>query len=139
MRRELPGGYELDDDRERVDVDAVHDFLANYSYWAEGRAREVIERCVREASRVVGLYHDGRQVGFSRVVSDGAAFAFLADVYVLPEHRAEGRGVELVRESVDGSPFKELTWMLRTADAHGLYERFGFGTPSELTMERPRQ
>src|SRR5918994_3828471 len=101
MRRELPGGYELDDDPTRVDVDAVHDYLANHSYWAKGRSRETVERLIREASRVVGLYHDGRQIGFARTVSDGQSFAYLADVYVLPEYRGRGLGVELVREAVE--------------------------------------
>jgi GNAT superfamily N-acetyltransferase len=140
MRRELPGGYELDDDRERVDVDAVHDYLANHSYWARGRPRKTVERLVREASRVVGLYHEGRQVGFSRVLSDGEIFAYLADVYVLDEHRGRGLGVELVRESVDGSPFSDLRWTMGTEDAHSLYEKIGFGPPSPAVMERaPRK
>jgi GNAT superfamily N-acetyltransferase len=138
VRRELPGGYELDDDRDRVDIDAVHDFLANHSYWAKGRPRDVVERLVREATRVVGLYHDGQQVGFSRALSDGVIFAYLADVYVLDEHRGRGLGVELVRESIEGSPFSEIRWVLGTADAHSFYEKFGFGPTSDL-MERPRR
>ena len=106
MRRELPGGFELDDDRERIDVDAVHDFVANHSYWANGRPHETVERLVRESARVVGLYHDGRQIGFARTVSDGASLAYLADVYVLPDYRGQGLGVELVRESVESGPYK---------------------------------
>jgi GNAT superfamily N-acetyltransferase len=137
MRRALPGGYELDDDLDRVDIDAVHDFLANHSYWAKGRSRETVERLVREASRVVGLYLGQRQVGFSRAVTDGTAFAFLADVYVLEEHRGRGLGIELVRESVEGSPFRELRWLLATDDAHRLYQKLGFGPPSRQIMVRP--
>jgi GNAT superfamily N-acetyltransferase len=137
MRRELPGGFELDDDPRRIDVDAVQDYLANHSYWARGRPREVMERLVREASRVVGLYRDGEQVGFARVVSDGEVFAYLADVYVLPEHQGAGLGVELVRETVDNGPHRDLRWTLGTADAHDFYARFGFGPPSTAVMERP--
>jgi GNAT superfamily N-acetyltransferase len=137
MRRELPGGFELDDDPARVDVDAVHDYIANHSYWARGRPREVMERLVREASRVVGLYRDGEQVGFARVVSDGEVFAYLADVYVLPEHQGAGLGRELVREIVDNGPHRDLRWTLGTLDAHDFYRRFGFGPPSALVMERP--
>jgi GNAT superfamily N-acetyltransferase len=137
MRRELPGGYELDDDPARVDVAAVHAFLTE-SYWATGRPREVVERLVREAARVVGLYRGDAQVGFCRVDSDGEKFAFLLDVYVLPEHRGRGLGVELVREAVDRGPQRDLAWYLKTRDAHGLYEKFGFGPPdAERTMERP--
>jgi GNAT superfamily N-acetyltransferase len=136
MRRELEGGYELDDDPARVDVDDVHAFLTR-SYWAEGRSRETVERLVRGAERVVGLYHDGRQVGFCRAVSDDASVTYLADVYVLPEHRGRGLGVELVREMVENGPYARRRWLLHTADAHALYRRFGFGPPTERLMERP--
>jgi GNAT superfamily N-acetyltransferase len=138
VKRELPGGFELDDDRDRIDVDAVHDFIANHSYWAPGRPRGVQEEFVREAIRVVGLYHDGRQVGFARAIGD-SHFVYLADVYVLPEFRGRGLGVELVQEMIEHGPYAESRWMLHTADAHALYERFGFGPPSERVMERPRR
>src|SRR5436190_17685147 len=107
MRRELSSGIELDDDPARVNVDAVHDFLSNHAYWAQGRSRETVERTIREASRVVGLYADGRQIGFARAFTDGVAAVYLADVYVLPEHRGRGLGVELVREMVEGSPLAD--------------------------------
>lgn len=138
MKRALAGGYELDDERARVDVDAVHRFLSRESYWAEGRPREVVERLVREATRVVGLYHAAQQVGFARVVTDGVAFAFLADVYVLAPHRGHGLGVEIVREAVENGPEGDVRWFLGTRDAHGLYAKFGFGRPSERFLERPK-
>jgi len=137
MRRELPDGFELDDDRSRIDVDVVHDYLANESYWAEGRPREVVERLIAEADRVVGLYRGDAQVGFARVVTDGAAFAFLGDVFVLESARGRGLGVELVREAVDNGPHADLRWLLGTDDAHGLYAKLGFGEPSPRLMERP--
>ena len=137
MRRELADGIELDDDPARVDIDAVHDFLANESYWAEGRPRERVERLVGGADRVVGLYHGERQIGFARAFTDGAALAYLADVYVLPGYRGRGLGVELVRETVENGPFANLRWILHTRDAHELYRKFGFGEPSERVMERP--
>ena len=65
MRRELRDGYELDDEPARIDVDAVHDYLSNHSYWAAGRPRDVVERTIRNSLRVVGLSHDGEQVGFA--------------------------------------------------------------------------
>ena len=138
MRRELPGGFELDDDPLRIDLDAVYRYLSEESYWAKGRPRETVERLVREASRVVGLYHDGGQVGFCRAVTDGVTIVYLADVYVLPDFRGRGLGVELAREMVENGPYATLRWILHTADAHGLYERLGFGRPGELTMERER-
>ena len=137
MKRTLAGGYELDDDPARVDVDAVHDYLANHSYWAEDRPRDVVERLVLEAARVVGVYLDGAQVGFARAVSDGVAVTYLADVYVLPDHRGHALGVELVREIVENGPLADRRWILHTRDAHELYRRFGFGPPGDRLMERP--
>ena len=136
MRRPLADGFELDDDPARVDADAVHDYLANHSYWARGRLREDVERLVREADRVVGLYQGDRQVGFARAFTDRTTVVYLADVYVLPECRGHGLGVELVREIVEHGPFAGLLWILHTRDAHDLYRRFGFGEPSERVMER---
>jgi ribosomal protein S18 acetylase RimI-like enzyme len=139
MRRELAGGYELDDDRARIDRAAVHAYLAGESYWARGRPRDVMDALVDGAQRVCGLYQDGRQVGFSRSLSDLHVRSYLADVYVLPEHRGRGLGVELVRFSVEEGPLAGTAWLLHTADAHGLYERFGFGPASERVLERARR
>ena len=138
MKRELGDGLELDDDRSRVDREAVHAFLTT-SDWAEGRSRETQDALIEGSQRVVGLYHHGRQVGFSRAVSDGHVHAYLADVYVLHEFRGRGLGIELVRFSVEESPFAGCRWLLHTADAHDLYRKFGFDTPSERLLERPRR
>jgi GNAT superfamily N-acetyltransferase len=138
VRRELDGGYELDDDRHRVDVGAVHAYLSEESYWAEGRSLEEVRRLVAEATRIVGLYApDGSQAGFCRVVSDGAVFAYLADVFVLEPHRGKGLGLELVREIVEGGPHAGLRWLLGTEDAADFYGRLGFGPVSEIMLERP--
>lgn len=137
MRRELDGGYELDDDPERVDVDAVHTFISGESYWAPGRPLATVERLIRDADRVVGLYKDGAQVGFCRAATDGAHVVYLADVYVLAEHRGRGLGLELVREMVDNGPLADRTWLLHTRDMHQLYAKLGFGLPGERLMERP--
>jgi GNAT superfamily N-acetyltransferase len=115
----------------------VHSYLSNESYWAKGRSRETVEQLVRGASRVVGLYEGDRQVGFTRTVSDGVAFAYLADVYVLSAYRGRGFGVELVRETVERGPYAGLKWLLHTSDAHTLYEKLGFAQPSDKLMERP--
>ncbi|MFL5842822.1 MAG: GNAT family N-acetyltransferase [Thermoleophilaceae bacterium] len=138
MRRELAGGYELDDDPGRLDVDAVHAYIGGESYWAKGRTRERMQEAIDGSRRVVGVYApDGSQVGFCRVVSDGVTFGYLADVYVLAEHRGHGLGVELVREAVETEPWRRMKWYLATSDAHGLYRKFGFDTPSERALERP--
>ncbi len=136
MKRDLGAGYELDDNPARVDREAVHGYLVR-SYWAEGRPREVQDELIDGAARVVGLYHEGAQVGFSRTLSDGHAQSYLADVYVLEEHRGRGLGVELVRFSVDEGPFARTKWLLHTADAHDLYRTFGFAEPGERVLERP--
>ena len=139
MRRELPNGYEVDDDRGRVDVDVVHRYLAEEAYWVRGRDRATIERLVRESARVIGAYRGAEQVGFARVVSDGSSVAWLGDVFVLEEHRGKGLGVELVREAVEHPEHRNLAWFLNTKDAHSLYARFGFEKPNERTMVRLRR
>jgi GNAT superfamily N-acetyltransferase len=136
-RRRLDGGFELDDDPERIDRAEVHRFLSTESYWARGRPRETQDRLIAEASRVVGLYRDGSQVGFCRAVTDEVAVAYLADVYVLPELRGRGLGVELVREMIENGPLAAARWILHTADAHELYARFGFAPPDHKLLERP--
>ena len=136
MRRALSGSLELDDDRGRIDTDAVHQYLSEESYWAQGCTREAVARTIRDAARVVGLYDGSRQIGFARVLSDGITISHLCDVYVLAAYRGRGLGVELVREAVDNGPHASFTWTLKTKDAHGLYERFGFHAPNEGIMER---
>jgi len=144
MRRELADGFELDDDPQRIDVDAVHAFISGESYWGQGRSRERVELAIRGSRRVVGLYRGGEQVGFARAISDGVILAYLADVYVLGAYRGRGLGLEMVREIVDGAPADEISpnarWLLHTADAQGLYAKLGFSTdpPTYALMERGR-
>jgi len=133
----LPGGYELDDDRDRVDLDVVHGYLAGDSYWARGRSRELVARSWAGSTRVVGCYLGDAQVGGARVISDRATFAYLDDVFVLPDHRGRGLGVALVRETVEHPGFTGVYWILRTADAQSLYARFGFAEAPAGAMERP--
>ena len=139
VQRDLDDRYELDDDPARIDREAVHRYLSEESYWARGRPRETQDALIDDAARVVGLYRDGEQVGFSRAVSDGHVQSYLADVYVLEEHRGNGLGVELVRFSVDEGPLAGTKWLLHTADAHGLYRKLGFAEPGSALLERPRR
>lgn len=136
MRRELGNGYELDDDPTRLDLDAIWTFLSTEAYWGRARTRDVFERQVGDAARVMGLYRGKEQVGFERAFTDGMV-VYLADVFVLSPHRGRGLGIELVRAMVDEGPLRDLRWLLHTRDAHALYEKFGFGPPSERLMERP--
>jgi ribosomal protein S18 acetylase RimI-like enzyme len=140
MQRALAGGFELDDDPARIDVDAVYAFLSGESYWGRGRSRERVERAIAGSRRVLGLYRGASQVGFARAVSDGAIMAYLADVYVLPAYRGRRLGLELVREMIAGFDASDVRWMLHTADAQGLYAKLGFveGAAAYPLMERAR-
>jgi GNAT superfamily N-acetyltransferase len=137
VKRELPNGYELDDDTARIDRKVVHRFVSEESYWGFRRERGVMDGLIERAARNVGLYApDGALVGYSRTVdAPDAWLVYLADVFVLPGHRGRGLGVELVRFTVDEGPYAQRRWLLHTADAHGLYERLGFG-PAERLLER---
>jgi GNAT superfamily N-acetyltransferase len=139
-RRALSDGFELDDDPARIDVAAVHRFVSEESYWGRGRPRELVERAIRNSARVMGLYRGAEQVGFARAISDGAILAYLADVYVLAQFRGRGLGLEVVRELIDGGPYKELTWLLHTAAQQDLYAKLGFVSQSVYPlMERRRR
>jgi GNAT superfamily N-acetyltransferase len=136
VKRDLGDSYELDDNRGRIDVAAVHRYISEESYWAPGREYAVMEDLIREAARVVGLFNDGRQVGFCRAARCSPGLFYLADVYVLEESRGRGLGVELVREMVELGPYADAKWLLHTSDAHDLYRKPGFGLPGERVMER---
>jgi GNAT superfamily N-acetyltransferase len=141
MRRALGDGIELDDDRERLDVDAIHAFISEESYWGRGRSRERVVATIAGSARVMGLYDDRALVGFARAITDGATMAYLADVYVLRSHRGRGLGLELVREMIEGEGAPPLHWLLHTADAEGLYAKLGFshGPLRYPLMERARR
>lgn len=135
---DLPAGYEVDDDRARIDREAVWAFLSTEAYWARWRTRDQVDRQLDAAWRLLGAYRvsDGALCGFARVISDGVALAYLADVFVLPAHRGAGLGRALVAAAIDTGP--QFRWMLHTADAHGIYEAFGFRAADVTYLERPR-
>jgi len=112
----------------RVDVnlDVVHAFLSQDAYWSKNIPRTVVEKAI-ENSYCFSAFVDGQQIGFARVVSDGATFAYLCDVFTLPEFRGMGVGKKLM-QSVQAHPGLQglRRWMLMTADAHKLYESYGF-------------
>ena len=125
MPTELPAGFEISTDRARIDVALVHEFLRS-SYWAEGRQRTLVERSIQH-SLCFGVYHLGRQVAFARVVSDRAVFAYLMDVFVLPEFRGRGISKALMRSVLGHPDLQNLrVFLLATRDAHRLYAQFGF-------------
>lgn len=130
-------GFELSTDPARMDLDTVHGFIAQ-SYWGQGRTREAQRRAMENAI-CFGVFRDGAQIAFARVVTDKAVFAYLADVFVHPAWR--GRGLsKWILEAVDAHPdLQEIKrFLLATRDAHGLYAQFGFRLPAnpKVYMER---
>lgn len=120
-----PTALEISTDPSRLDIDLIYAFLRT-SYWAEGRRRSVVERAIRH-SLCFGAFLHGRQVGFARVVTDHAVFAYLMDVFVLPEHRGQGIARTLMRTILAHPDLQNLrVFLLGTKDAHGLYRQFGF-------------
>jgi len=131
--------YEFDDDPGRIDVEAIWRFLSTEAYWGRWRTRKDLERQLATAWRVVGGYvsETGEQVAFARAVSDDVDFAYLADVFVLPEHRGHGLGRRLLTTMIDDGPGANFRWTLFTLDAHELYRPFGFTEPDHTAMVRP--
>ncbi len=131
--------YEIATDPARLDIGAIHEFLAS-SYWAKGRSRATVEQSIAH-SLCFGVYRRGQQVGFARVVSDRAVFAYLMDVFVLPDHRGRGVGTALIRAVLAHPALQGLRlFALRTRDAHGLYAQFGFGPlpdPAWMAIQAP--
>lgn len=120
----LPG-IEITTDRARMDVDLVHRFLSA-SYWAAGRSREVVQRSI-DHSLCFAAFRDSQQVAFGRAITDRAVFAYIADVFVVPECRGAGIGKALIGAMLDHPDLLGLQVMLlRTRDAAGLYSQFGF-------------
>jgi GNAT superfamily N-acetyltransferase len=126
--------YSISTDRSRLDINLIHNYLSEESYWATGRPREVVARSI-ENSLPFGIYKGGEQVGFARVVTDYATFAWVADVFVLREHRGQGLSkwlMEVILAHPQLQGFRR--WVLSTRDAQGLYERFGF-----MPQKRPER
>jgi GNAT superfamily N-acetyltransferase len=120
------GEYSISTDRDRLDIELIHRFLSEESYWAPGVRRDVVERSIAH-SLCFGLHLGGDQVGFARVVTDRAAFAYLADVFVVEAQRGRGLGKWLIETVLSHPDLQNLRrFFLGTADAHSLYERYGF-------------
>ena len=130
--------FEVNTDQSQLDIPMIYRFLSEQSSWAVGISRPLVERAI-ESSLCFGAYLDGRQIAFARVITDFATFAYLADVFVVPEYRGKGYGKQLVAAVLRHPSLQRLRrFMLATNDAQGLYERFGFTAPSkpETLMER---
>src|ERR1051325_9777048 len=122
----------ISDDRALLDRALIHDFLSERSYWAKGIPRETVDRSI-ERSLCFGMYQAGEQVGFARVVTDDATFAWLADVFIIEELRGRGFSKRLIAAILAHPQLQGLRrFMLGTLDAHELYARFGFAPLKEV-------
>lgn len=129
--------YAISTDKTKLDRVLIHSFLTS-SYWAEGRTYEVVDASV-EGSLCFGVYAGEAQVGFGRVISDYATFAYLADVFILEAHRGKGLGKRLLEAIFTYPDLQTCSWTLFTKDAHSLYEQFGFerlADPERLMRRR---
>jgi GNAT superfamily N-acetyltransferase len=126
------GDYLISTDPGRVDLPEVHRFLSEEAYWALGRLFETQERAFANSALVVGVYLNGAQVGFARMVTDLTTFGWLCDVYILPTHRGTGVGTAMVRTIVEHPAVVGIRrQFLATRDAHDLYRKFGYTPLSE--------
>jgi N-acetylglutamate synthase-like GNAT family acetyltransferase len=128
------GEYTISTDDSLLDIRVIHDFISRESYWGQGRAIAVVQRAL-DHSLNFGLYKDRQQIGFARVVTDYATFAWVADVFVLPAYRGRGLSKWLMAVILSHSELQGFRrWVLATKDAHGLYARFGF-----IPLHRPER
>ena len=139
MKQAAEQEFEISTEKSRLDLDVIHRFLSEESYWANKRSLEQTQTAI-ENSICFGVYHDGRQIGFARVISDKATFAYIGDVFILDEFRGGGLSKRLMQTMLEHPELQGLRrWVLATKDAHGLYEQFGFSLMKfpERWMELP--
>ena len=120
-------GFTISTDKDLLDLEMIYNYLSKESYWSKGIAVERVHTSIAN-SLCFGVYADGKQVGFARVITDKASFAYLCDVFVLDSYRGAGLSKWLLQTILAHSELQGLKrWVLATADAHGLYKQFGFG------------
>ena len=121
----IKDGFTISTDKEKLDIDVIHSFLSR-TYWAEGISKEIIRRSI-EGSLCFGVFENDNQVGFARMITDNATFAYLADVFIIEEYRGRGLSKWLMEVIMSHPDLKGLRRMiLATKDAHELYKKFGF-------------
>jgi len=130
------GEYLISTDPSLLNVDTIYNYLSGESYWAKNIPRHVVEKSIAN-SLCFGLYHNNKQVGFARLVTDKATFAYLGDVFILPAYREKGLSKWLMQVIHAHPELQGLRrWVLGTRDAHGLYEQFGWTVFDEDTRKR---
>ena len=132
----LKEDYTISTDTARLNVDVIYQYLSEESYWAKGIPRSVVEKSIAN-SLCFGIYYKTEQIGFARVISDKATFAYLGDVFILPAHRGKGLSKWLIQTIHTHPDLQNLRrWWLGTKDAHGLYEQFGWTRINEDVSKR---
>ena len=124
-------------DKSKLQIDVIYQFLTN-SYWAKERTKKQVQTTI-DTSLCFGVYVNEQQIGFGRVATDYAVFAYLMDIFILPTHKGKGYSKQLMEAIINAEELKECkTWMLKTSDAHGLYKQFGFTELEnpDIVMER---
>ena len=131
---------EVFDDRSRLDLHLIHDYICNRSYWGKGRTIQQVADSI-EHSICFGAYINGDFVGFTRVVTDTVAFAYVLDLFVLEEYRGQGISRALIEAMLVHEDLQTVNWLLGTQDAHGLYEKYGFTAVDDPRrfMRKPAQ
>ncbi|MFN8291833.1 MAG: GNAT family N-acetyltransferase [Chitinophagaceae bacterium] len=128
--------FMISTDPSLLDIGVIHSYLCDQSYWAAGISREVVKKSV-ENSLCFGVYTGGTQIGFARLVTDRATFAYLADVFILEPYRGKGLSKWLISVIQSHPELQSLRrWVLGTRDAQGLYEQFGWSVFTEETRKR---
>jgi len=130
--------YKISTNKSLIDIAVVHNYLSNISYWSKGISLEQVEKSIEHAL-CFGIYRGTQQIGFARVITDFVRMAYIADVFILEAYQGQGLGKQLINTIVTHPELKEVArWILLTADAHGLYEQYGFTRPKkpEMYMER---
>ena len=132
-------GYSINTDRSKLNIKIIHDYISTKSYWGKGRSLEVVKKSI-DNSFCFGIYFKDDMIGFARVVTDYATFAWIADVFILQEHRGKGLSKWLMETILNHPELQGFRrWVLSTKDAHELYRKFGFRelNKPERWMERP--
>jgi GNAT superfamily N-acetyltransferase len=129
-------GYMVSTDKSKLDLNVIYRYLSVDSYWARNIPLAVVQTSI-EHSLCFGMYHEAKQVGFARLITDQATFAYLADVFILPEQQGKGLG-KWFMQVIHGIPELQhlRAWLLRTRDAHGLYMKFGYEPVSQEQLKR---
>jgi GNAT superfamily N-acetyltransferase len=123
---EIRGDFLISTDKSKLDIKLIHQYLSEESYWSKNIPLEIVQKSI-EGSVCFGLYHQQKQIGFARVITDGAVFGYLADVFILEQFRGKGLAKWMIKVILDHPGLQGFRrWMLATKDAHGLYAQFGF-------------